>query len=85
MSKLNDKKDLLKKGLYSIFGIGVVDKKEDNKVLIEPIGLVSYVNPKCTCGGSEKVIKYGTDDRKLVKKDGTKEIYKVQGYRFKYL
>jgi hypothetical protein len=83
ISKLDDKKDLLKKGLYSIFGIDVVDKKENNKVLIEPTGLVSYVNPKCTCGGSEKVIKYGTDDRKLVKKDGTKETYEVQGYMCK--
>jgi hypothetical protein len=80
MSKLYDKKDLMKKGVYSILGIGVDDEKESNKVFIEPNGLISYINPKCSCGGSKKVIKYGTDDRKLVKKDGTKETYEVQGY-----
>lgn len=83
MSKLYDKKDLIKRSFYSIFGVDVVDKKEDNKLFIEPTGLVSYVDPICPICGRKNIIKYGPDDRTLVKKDGNKGKYRVQGYMCK--
>jgi transposase-like protein len=83
MSKLYDKKDLIKKSFYSIFGVDVIDKKEDNKLFIEPTRLVSYVDPICPICGRKNIIKYGPDDRTLVKKNGNKGKYKVQGYMCK--
>jgi transposase-like protein len=84
MVKSFNKKDLMKKGIKAILGIDVVDEKKPEKLFIDTNGLVSLVKPICRRCGCEDYNRYGTDDRKLVKKDGDKEEYDVQGYICKY-